>query len=48
MTRFVDKEKALALRKQEMSYSQIKNILGVCCLLDRIHLRHVFRTIDPV
>ena len=29
MARFKDKEKALALRKQEMSYSQIKNILGV-------------------
>jgi len=29
MTRFQDKEKALALRKQEMSYSQIKSILGV-------------------
>lgn len=29
MTRFLDKEKALALRKQEMSYSQIKSILGI-------------------
>ena len=29
MTRFKDKEKALALRKKEMSYSQIKSILGV-------------------
>lgn len=29
MARFKDREKALALRKQEMSYSQIKNILGV-------------------
>ncbi len=29
MARFKDKEKALALRKQEMSYSQIKSILGV-------------------
>lgn len=29
MARFQDKEKALALRKQEMSYSQIKTILGV-------------------
>ncbi|MGD0576703.1 MAG: helix-turn-helix domain-containing protein [Candidatus Staskawiczbacteria bacterium] len=29
MARFKDKEKALALRKQEMSYSQIKNILGI-------------------
>lgn len=29
MTRFQDKEKALALRKQEMSYSQIKSILGI-------------------
>ena len=29
MTRFQDKEKALALRRQEMSYSQIKTILGV-------------------
>jgi len=29
MTRFLDKEKALALRKREMSYSQIKSILGI-------------------
>jgi len=29
MARFKDHEKALALRKQEMSYSQIKKILGV-------------------
>ncbi|MFA4871697.1 MAG: helix-turn-helix domain-containing protein [Patescibacteria group bacterium] len=29
MARFKDREKALALRKQEMSYSQIKKILGV-------------------
>lgn len=29
MARFQDKEKALALRKQQMSYSQIKNILGI-------------------
>jgi hypothetical protein len=29
MARFQDKEKALTLRKQEMSYSQIKKILGV-------------------
>jgi len=29
MARFKDREKALALRKQEMSYSQIKAILGV-------------------
>jgi hypothetical protein len=29
MARFKDKEKALALRKQEMSYSQIETILGV-------------------
>lgn len=29
MTRLQDKEKALALRKQEMSYSQIKSILGI-------------------
>ena len=29
MTRFIDKEKALALRKKEMSYSQIKSILGI-------------------
>lgn len=29
MTRFIDKEKAIALRKQEMSYSQIKSILGI-------------------
>jgi hypothetical protein len=29
MSRFKDKEKAIALRKQEMSYSQIKAILGV-------------------
>jgi hypothetical protein len=29
MARFEDKNKALALRKQEMSYSQIKSILGV-------------------
>jgi len=29
MARFQDKEKALALRKQEMSYSQIKSILGI-------------------
>lgn len=29
MARFKDREKALALRKQEMSYSQIKEILGI-------------------
>ena len=29
MARFKDREKALALRKQEMSYSQIKKILGI-------------------
>jgi len=29
MARFKDREKALALRKQEMSYSQIRKILGV-------------------
>lgn len=29
MTRFKDKEKAIALRKKEMSYSQIKNTLGI-------------------
>ena len=29
MARFKDHEKALALRKQEISYSQIKKILGV-------------------
>lgn len=29
MARFQDKEKALALRRQEMSYSQIKSILGI-------------------
>lgn len=29
MARFRDHEKALALRKQEMSYSQIKKILGI-------------------
>jgi len=29
MARFRDKEKALALRKREMSYSQIKSILGI-------------------
>ena len=29
MARFKDKEKAIALRKKEMSYSQIKNILGI-------------------
>jgi hypothetical protein len=29
MARFQDKEKALALRKKEMSYSQIKSILGI-------------------
>lgn len=29
MARFQDKEKAIALRKQQMSYSQIKNILGI-------------------
>lgn len=29
MTRFIDHEKAVALRKQEMSYSQIKNILNI-------------------
>lgn len=29
MARFEDKAKAIALRKQEMSYSQIKRILGV-------------------
>ena len=29
MARLKDREKALALRKQEMSYSQIKKILGV-------------------
>lgn len=29
MARFKDREKALALRKKEMSYSQIKKILGV-------------------
>jgi len=29
MTRFQDREKAIALRKKEMSYSQIKDILGV-------------------
>lgn len=29
MTRFLDKKKALALRKQQMSYGQIKNILGI-------------------
>lgn len=29
MARFKDREKALTLRKQEMSYSQIKKVLGV-------------------
>ena len=29
MARFIDKQKALDLRKQEMSYSQIKQILGI-------------------
>jgi len=29
MARFKDREKAVALRKQEMSYSQIKSILGI-------------------
>ena len=29
MARLVEREKALALRKQEMSYSQIKEILSV-------------------
>ena len=29
MARLKDREKALALRKQEMSYSQIKKILGI-------------------
>jgi hypothetical protein len=29
MARLIEREKALALRKQEMSYSQIKEILGV-------------------
>jgi hypothetical protein len=29
MTRFKDREEAISLRKQEMSYSQIKKILGV-------------------
>jgi len=29
MARIQDREKAIALRKQEMSYSQIKKVLGV-------------------